>query len=444
MQQVTPSCGLYKAYSCWIVFLPCRCLRHKPGRQEVNLFMTAVRKLLSVVCSRSGFRRPTVAAGVLLALTLFAQTGQAVAQNVVKLGELEAQTGPASIFGLMSSQGMRMAVDEINKSGGFAVAGKNYTLELINPDIQGNPQQALLQIKKMLGEDKIKYIFGPYLTNVFNAVAPYGQQFNGQFLLMGGATGMHAALGKPNNDFVIKTMPWDTGDTGYGSLMVDLLKQKGVKKIAILMQNDAGGNAVVDIYKPIFKEKGIEVVTEFFEPGTKDFTTVLAKLAAGKPDYLFPGYTDSALYDIVRQATEVGLTRFFITRGSIGPGLKNQAMIDSYIAWVPKYFEDAEKKDPKVAKFVKDYKAFFKTDFPYDQAPQCATSCYDHVFMLVEAMKKAGTVDDVQKVKQALLSMQYKGLWNIRYDAMGEAIFDFDVVEIQKGGKVSVTHVEPK
>ena len=138
------------------------------------------------------------------------------------------------------------------------------------------------------------------------------------------------------------------------------------------------------------------------------------------------------------------MTHFFITRGSIGPGMKNAAMIDSYIAWVPKYFEQAEKTQPKVAKFVADYKAFYKTPFPYDQAPQCATSCYDHVFMLVEAMKKAGTVTEVPKVKAALLAMQYQGLWNIRYDATGESILNFDVVEVKRGGKIDVTHIEPK
>jgi branched-chain amino acid transport system substrate-binding protein len=388
-------------------------------------------------------RRSTSAA---FAACVFAATSSiAIAQNVVKLGDIEAQTGPASIFGLMPSQGLRLAVDEINKAGGFVVAGKTYTFSLDSADTQGNPQTALVQTKKMLGEDGVKYVFGPYLTNVFNAVAPYAQTFDGKVLLMGGATGIHAALGKPGNEYLMKTMPWDSGASGYGLQMVDVLKKKGVTKVAILMQNDAGGKAVVDIYTPIFKDKGIALTTEFFEPGTKDFTTVLAKLAAGKPDYLFPGYTDSALYDIVRQATEVGLTRFFITRGSIGPGLKNKDMIDSYVAWVPKYFEEAEKSDPKVAKFIASYKAFYKvTAFPYDQAPQCATSCYDAAYALVDAMKRAGTVDDVTKVKAALMATTYKGLWNIRYDASGEAIFDFDVVEIQKGGKVSVTHVEPK
>src|SRR6185312_2298250 len=57
----------------------------------------------------------------------------ASAQETVKIGEIEAQTGPLNTYGWMSSQGMRMAVDEINKAGGFEVAGKTYKLQLINP-----------------------------------------------------------------------------------------------------------------------------------------------------------------------------------------------------------------------------------------------------------------------------------------------------------------------
>ena len=98
----------------------------------------------------------------------------------------------------------------------------------------------------------------------------------------------------------------------------------------------------------------------------------------------------------------------------------------------------------KIKTFIADYKAFYKTDFPYDQAPLCSSSCYDHVFMLVEAMKKAGTVDDVGKVKQALVSLTYPGLWTIRYDQTGEEVFNFDVVDIKKGGRIEVTHVLPK
>ncbi len=53
-------------------------------------------------------------------------------------------------------------------------------------------------------------------------------------------------------------------------------------------------------------------------------------------------------------------------------------------------------------------------------------------------------MDDVAKVKQALMSITYNGIWNIRFDKTGEAVFDFDVVDIKKGGKIEVTHIAPK
>src|SRR5450755_1851871 len=382
---------------------------------------------------------------LLLLALLGTQFGlSASAQEAVKIGEIEALTGTLATYGWMSNQGAKLAVDEINNAGGFKIGPKTYKLELIAPDTRANPQDALIQLKDLLENQKVKYVFGPFLTNVFNGIEPYATQNDGKFLLMGGATSMHGALGKPGHEYLLRTWNWDSGPSGFGKLMVDYLKSQGAKKVAMLFQNDAFGKVAVDIYSPLFKADGIDLQVELFEPGTKDFSAPLAKLAAGKPDYLFPGYVDAVLYDIVRQATETGqFKRFFLVRGSMGPGLKNKDEIDDYIAYLPKYFEQAEKTDPKVQKFISAYKAFYKRDFPYDQAPLCSSSCYDHVYMLVAAMQKAGTVDDVEKIRTTLLSMTYQGMWKISFDDHNEQVFDFDIVHLKKGGAKEVVHVEP-
>jgi branched-chain amino acid transport system substrate-binding protein len=367
------------------------------------------------------------------------------AQEVVKIGQIEAQTGANAIYGWMSSQGAPIAVDEINKAGGFKVGDKTYKLELIALDTRGDPKEATVQLKRLLEQDKVKFVFGPFLSNVFVTIFPYAKQFNNKFLMMGGGTRVHDFVGQPGNEFIIRTWNWDSGPNGFGERMVDyLIKKSNPKKVAMLFQNDQGGKVLGEIYEPIFKARGIETITEYFEPGTKDFSAVLAKLATFKPDYLFPGYSDAALYDIVRQATEGNYIRkFFLVRGSLGPGMKNKDGIEDYIVYVPKYFEEAEKKEPKVKRFVEAYKAFHKRDFPYDQAPLCSSSCYDHVYMLVEAMKKAGTFDDVVKIRAALVGMTYQGMWTIKFDARSEQVFDFDIVSLKKGGAIEVTRVEP-
>lgn len=389
----------------------------------------------------ASFKKACALAAVAAAAMFFNQA--AYAQETVKLGQIEALTGATATYGWMSAQGTKVAVEEINAKGGFKVGDKTYKIQLLQMDTRGEPREATVQFRKMM-EENVQFVFGPFLTNVFNAIEPIANQNNGKFLLFAGATSAHHALGKPDHDYLLRTWNWDAGSNGFGKLMVDYLKKLNTKKVAMLFQNDAFGKTAVDIYTGLFKDAGIELQVELFEPGTKDFSAVLAKLAAGKPDILFPGYSDAVLYDIVRQSTESGFgNRFFLVRGSIGPALKNKDAIADYIAYVPKYFEEAEKTDTKTKAFIESYKKIHKRDFPYDQAPLCSSSCYDHVYMLVEAMQKAGTVSDVAKIRKALSDMTYDGLWKIKYDSTGEAVFGFDVVHVRKGGAIEVVKFDP-
>lgn len=374
----------------------------------------------------------------------FGLASPVAAQDAIKIGQIEAQTGPSSSLGFMATQGAKLAVHQINQAGGVEVGGKKYPIDLDSPDTQGSPQQGLIQLKKMLEQDHRKYIFGPTLSNVFNGVREYARGYDGKLLMFAPATAAHPELGKPGYGFLLRPVVFDTAPEGFGTYMVEMLRSKGAKKVAILMQNDAFGRFAVDIYKDSFAKAGIEIQTHWFEASTKDYSAVLARIAAWKPDYLFPGYTDAALYDIVQQATQLGLTKFWLVRGSLGPAIRNKASIDEYIAYIPKYFEEAEKTDPKVAKFIKDYKDFFKVkDFPYDLAPVMNMASYDHVFMLAEAMKRAGSINDVAAVKKELLSMTYDGLWVQKFDSVGGGIHSYEIAEVRRGGAIKMTLVKP-
>src|SRR6476659_8864293 len=170
----------------------------------------------------------------------------AQAQDVVKIGQIEAQTGANAIYGWMGSQGVPMAGDKTNK------------LELISLDTRGDPKEATIQLKRLLEQDHARFVFGPFLSNVFVTVLPYAKQFNGKFLLLGGAARIHDFVGKPEHDFVIRTWNWDAGPNGFGERMVDyLIKTAAPKKVAMLFQNDQGGKVLGEIYEPLFKAKGI-------------------------------------------------------------------------------------------------------------------------------------------------------------------------------------------
>ena len=58
-------------------------------------------------------------------------------------------------------------------------------------------------------------------------------------------------------------------------------------------------------------------------------------------------------------------------------------------------------------------------------------------------MQKAGTVDDVEKIRKTLLSMTYRACGRSAFDERSEQVFDFDIVHLKKGGTKEVVHVEP-
>ena len=49
---------------------------------------------------------------------------------------------------------------------------------MYSPDTQGSPQQALIQLKKILEQDKSQFVFGPTLSNVFNGIKDYAREYN--------------------------------------------------------------------------------------------------------------------------------------------------------------------------------------------------------------------------------------------------------------------------
>src|SRR5258708_38653838 len=104
---------------------------------EVPDNITRKAKLVHITKPREemGMRYIAKIASVIFGLAC-AATAQA--QDVVKIGQIEAQTGTNAIYGWMGSQGVPMAIDEINKAGGFKVGDKAYKLELISLDQRGD------------------------------------------------------------------------------------------------------------------------------------------------------------------------------------------------------------------------------------------------------------------------------------------------------------------
>ena len=79
----------------------------------------------------------------------------------------------ASGAGLPKGSQMAVLSGDPGKAGGFKVGNKTYKLQLIALDTRGEPKEATVQLKRLVEVDQAKFIFGPFLSNVFLAVRPY-------------------------------------------------------------------------------------------------------------------------------------------------------------------------------------------------------------------------------------------------------------------------------
>ena len=377
--------------------------------------------------------RPTLSAarvaavalgGLMLASSCLAQT--------IKLGMVNSLTGPHASFDLPASEGVLMAVDEINKRGGVNVKGKKYTITVDSEDAQSKPEFAVSGAQRLLRDDDIKVIFGIMTSGPGMAAATaFGKS---DVLYIGAFTLLDTLLGKPGGELMIRTLNNDA--TVAKSFVPTSVTELGVKKVGIMLPNEDVSRSIVAVYKPLLEANGVQVpIVEYFQPDTQDFAPVLRKFQNQGLDGMLTGTNDALVEAILRQATELGgLPRKFMYRGGSGaPAIKYSKAVDGF-TWQILTRDIDNTSDPKVKAWVERYKAFTKKDVSPNS--YWALTFYDSVFMVAKAMEEVGSITDVKAIGAKVKSTKYEGVRTMRFDKDGHAQSDIDL-GILKNGKVS-------
>ena len=108
-----------------------------------------VRKLLAIMLSLA----------VLGILVVGASGCAAEEENVFKVADLNAFSGPAAPWGWMLQHSLDIAAEDINEAGGMTVGGKTYTVEVPRYDHAYDPAAAVSVTRKAVYDDGIKYAF---------------------------------------------------------------------------------------------------------------------------------------------------------------------------------------------------------------------------------------------------------------------------------------------
>lgn len=364
---------------------------------------------------------------------LFAAALPLPAQEVV-IGQYASLTGSEATFGINSSNGVALAVEEINSKGGVLGGRK---IKVITEDDQSKPGQPSAAVKKLVSSDRVVAVVGEIASSRSLEAAPICQEAKIPMVSPGATNPRVTEVG----DYIFRVCFIDPFQgTVMAKFALDNLK---ATKVAILtdVRNDYSVG-LTKFFKEYFESHGGKIVTErsFSGGGTdRDFRAQLTSIKAAQPDAIFvPGYyTEAGL--IAKQARSLGIKAPLLGGdGWDSPKLSEiggSAIDGSYFST---HFSPKD-QNPKVQDFVKKYQAKFNS-MPDGMAPLG----YDAMLVLADAINTAGGTDG-SKIRDALAGIKdFDGVTGkITIDSKRNATKAAVVLKVNSKGHEFVASVAP-
>jgi branched-chain amino acid transport system substrate-binding protein len=361
---------------------------------------------------------------IILALVVFfatiGLTGPVGAADKVKIGFHAPLTGFAASDGKSSSEGAKLAVEQINAGGG--VMGT--MLELVIYDDQAKATQAIPIANKLIGQDKVPVgVSGSYSGPTRSAAGVF-QDAGIPYI---SAYAIHPDITRAG-DYVFRTsFLGEIQGRGGAKLVGEAL---GTKRVAMItLQNDFGKSLAAG-FKQAAKKFGIEIINEYqYSIKDRQFGSIVAKVKADKPEAIYAsGYYFTA-GPLVSQLRGAGITAPIIGQ----EGYDSQKFIEiagkASEGVIITTSLDRDSAVPETKNFIEAFekKAGFKTDM-------VAASAHTAVMVVADAMKRAGTTTDTKAIRDAIAKTDLKvSTGTIKFNKLGEVMKAVQV-QVVRGG----------
>lgn len=349
------------------------------------------------------------------------KTGGAVssgAKNAAKIGFTAALTGGAAAYGKSEEEGVRLAVEEINKKGDFPI-------DLLVEDTKAVPADSMNATKKLI-QEKVSMIIGPMTSNEAKAAGPIIQNAKVPSLEISVTAENITDIGDcifRNSVPESKNIPQTVKKTH---------KLLGYKTVAILYAHDNEQHVTAQKYfQKTMEEEGVQVIdVETFGSKDSEYSAQLTNIQHKAPDVIVVCSYYQEGSRILKKMREMGMDQPVLgDNGFVSPELGKMAGAAADNVYVSSMWS-ADRKDEKVQKFVENYTK------AYGRAPdQFAASAYDGVYMAMDAMQRAGTTTDHKKIRDALAQMKdFKGVCGtFSFDEKRDPVVDLILMKMQDG-----------
>jgi branched-chain amino acid transport system substrate-binding protein len=327
----------------------------------------------------------------------------------IKIGHVAPLTGTIAHLGKQNENGALLAVEEINKAG-IIINGKKLILKLVPEDDAADPKTAI-QVAQKLVDSKVVAVVG-HLNS--GTSIPASKIYSDAGITQVSPSATNPSYTKQGFKTTYRLMATDAEQgPALANYVTNTLK---AKVVAIIDDSTPYGKGLADEFEITLKAAGITVLArEVTTDKATEFKVILTKIKAGKPDVIMYGGMDATGGPLTKQAQELGIQAKIVG----GDGMCSEKLPDLVGDAIKNVVCSEAAMDLSQmkagAEFQKKYKERFKID-----VDNYAPFSYDAVYVIVDAMKRANSVETA-KILAVMPQTNLEGLiGNIAFEDNGD------------------------
>ena len=386
----------------------------------------------------------TLAVGVATAgLVAAAPADAKVEGDTIILGSAISFTGKYSTNGIHASNGYNLAVKMINKAGGVKVGGKSYMLKIQYYDDESTPARGAQLAERLIKQDGIKFMLGPYSSGLTKAVAPVTAKYK---ISMVEAEGASRSLFTQGNKYIFAVL--STSEQYLAStvaLAAEIAKKQGKDpssvRVALIFENDPFSLDVRAGVLDDMKKYGMKAVIDDKMPrDLSDMSASLTKVKALKPDLLMLSGHSKGAATAARQIKEMKISVPMIAMTHCEAAKVITKFGDSTNGFLcPTQWAETLSYSGKLFGTAAEFDKLFKATYEgYKNVPYQAAQASAAVMVWKDAFERANSFD-TEKVREALTKTDMKTFYgDIRFSPVGNNIAKPMVLRQIQGGKLNV------
>jgi branched-chain amino acid transport system substrate-binding protein len=333
-----------------------------------------------------------------------AQAQTQTCEDIV-LGAALSATGIYAANGTNTRNGYEFGLKKVNDAGGIKFGGKCYKLKIKYYDDESTPARAAQLVERLISQDNIKFVLGPYGSPLTKAILPVIEKYQVPLVQSEAASRSLFTQGYKYQFGIVATS--EKYLTPVIDMAADAAKKAGKDpssvRVAMIYQDDAFSLDVRQgVVERIAKYKMNTIIDDRMPKDLNDITTFLTKVKALKPDVLLISGHEKGAATAARQMGEykVEVPLVGVTHCEAAKVLEDFPKVAEGFVCPTQWDETMKAGDPlfgSAAQYNKEVKAAYGyKEVPYQTAQASAA-----IYVWKDAFERAKSLDP-EKVRDAL------------------------------------------